>query len=789
MNKSPQVILGLLFLIIVMMFARSFQRMSVELEPALAPSPTLPASPTIVAPTIVAAVSEPTLTLTDAPLAAESSTPTPTSTAVPIPQSTPTEPPPTTTPTPMPEPDWLIYLNQFRQNANLPPLVEDPALSAGSSLHSMYMVLNDNPIARYQAQDAVLYSPAGNRAAQNSNIFAVPYAGATPGWALNFWLSSPFDALAALNPQLQAVGYADFEGPGPNVKMAAVLDVESGVGETAVPPAYPLAFPADGGQTWVVRQSMIAFPDTLANCPDYARPTGPPIILQMGDGSVTPHVTGHSLRQEGTTLETCLFDETTYSHENPNTQAYGRSLLDKQDAIIILPRFPLAANHTYSVSVDVNGETISWQFDTIPSPEIDWDADVESPATNVFIWPAENLELAGNYRRGDLIYLNQEAGIRAGPSIGYEQLRDDLLPGTTVRLTGRNGVWLQITGDEGEEGWILASSFLRNVDFSANDLPFVHVDIPDDYPIFAYAAGFGWGGQSHDLENLVLMRSLGMTWVKIQQKWRPGSAPEELASRIQLARAMGFKVLLALPGDPYPTAIDFEAYTTFLSGVAALNPAPNAIEVWNEMNLDIEWPAGSIDPEQYVNLMLKPAYHAIKRANPRIMVISGAPAPTGFHNGTNVWADDRYLAGMAQAGAADYMDCVGMHYNAGATAPNETIGHPAGGHSSWYFEPALQMVYYAFGGSKPICITELGYLSGEGYDELPEQFWWARGTTIEQQGEWLGEAIALARASWIVQQVIVFNVDIIKWENSDPQSGYAIIRPDGRCSLCEYLSR
>ncbi|MEJ2751057.1 MAG: hypothetical protein P8183_24600, partial [Anaerolineae bacterium] len=91
--------------------------------------------------------------------------------------------------------------------------------------------------------------------------------------------------------------------------------------------------------------------------------------------------------------------------------------------------------------------------------------------------------------------------------------------------------------------------------------------------------------------------------------------------------------MLSIPGSStYPESINFEEYVQFLAGVAALGP--DAIEVWNEMNIDFEWPAGQIDPAGYVNNMLAPAYNAIKSANPNVMVISGAPAPTGFDNGT-----------------------------------------------------------------------------------------------------------------------------------------------------------
>ncbi|MCB0006785.1 MAG: hypothetical protein KDE04_10035, partial [Anaerolineales bacterium] len=100
------------------------------------------------------------------------------------------------------------------------------------------------------------------------------------------------------------------------------------------------------------------------------------------------------------------------------------------------------------------------------------------------------------------------------------------------------------------------------------------------------------------------------------------------------------------------------------------------------MNIDFEWPAGQISPSSYVNNMLAPAYNAIKSVNTNILVVSGAPAPTGFDNDHNAWADNRYLAGMAAAGAANYADCIGVHHNAGATSPYQATGHPGGSHYS-----------------------------------------------------------------------------------------------------------
>jgi len=88
------------------------------------------------------------------------------------------------------------------------------------------------------------------------------------------------------------------------------------------------------------------------------------------------------------------------------------------------------------------------------------------------------------------------------------------------------------------------------------------------------------------------------------------------------------------------------------------------------------------------------------------------------------------------------------------------------------------------GGARPLCFTELGYLSPEGYGALPGNFGWAGSTTVAQQAQWLGEVVGIARASGQVRLMIIFNVDFTQWLPTDPQAGYAIIRPGGGCPAC-----
>ncbi|NDJ51576.1 MAG: hypothetical protein GYB68_00660 [Chloroflexi bacterium] len=305
---------------------------------------------------------------------------------------------------------------------------------------------------------------------------------------------------------------------------------------------------------------------------------------------------------------------------------------------------------------------------------------------------------------------------------------------------------------------------------------------------------FELGGQvNHVVNNPGQMQAAGMEWVKFQLAWSPDTDSQAAWTLIEEGRAQGFKVLISVTGrDKYPDEINYEAYIEFLREVAYAGP--EAIEVWNEPNLDFEWPRGEIDGRTYTWDMLAPAYNAIKSVNRNIMVISAAPAPTGLYyaeggcSGGGFGCDDwLFLQQMAEAGAANYMDCVGAHYNSGATAPSATTGHPADPgyqHYSWYFGGMLQLYGGTFG--RPVCFTELGYLSGEGWGSVPPRFDWASQTSVTQQAAWLAEAAQLSQQSGNVRLMIVWNVDFEYW-GDDPMGGYAIIRPDGTCPACDTL--
>jgi len=299
------------------------------------------------------------------------------------------------------------------------------------------------------------------------------------------------------------------------------------------------------------------------------------------------------------------------------------------------------------------------------------------------------------------------------------------------------------------------------------------------------SGGFETGGQISALgagtQNAI--RTAKMSWVKRQLQNGDGN----FSGLIGEAHNAGFKILFSIVGDKNQVLNPgyFDNYAAYVAQVAG--QGADAIEVWNEMNLDREWPTGRINAAVYTQLLAK-AYSAIKAVNRTTIVISGSPSPTGAQGAFPgaVVNDDVYYAGMARAGAANYADCIGVHYNEGIVSPSQTSGDPRDNYPTRYYATMLNRALANFPG-KQACFTEIGYLTPEGYGPLPANFGWAGRTTVAQQASWLGQAKAAARSSGRVRLFIVFNVDFTYYGADDPQAGYALIRPGGGCPACAAL--
>ncbi|MFN8527721.1 MAG: hypothetical protein U0670_03820 [Anaerolineae bacterium] len=424
------------------------------------------------------------------------------------------------------------------------------------------------------------------------------------------------------------------------------------------------------------------------------------------------------------------------------------------------------------------------------------------------------------------ITTTQRANVRSGPGTEWRILIT-VDSGTVIRLDGKapsGDFWLRGITPDGTIGWVGITATNLTPDQLAA-LPAVWTDTPFSLGAPAGGApaapadsgapadagtgdttqaappapvvntaptrGFAYGGHVADFSagaSDAMLRA-GMTWVKRQWRYQVGQDAGMVAGWINDAHARGFRILLGIVGDAGALYTDgyFDQYAAFVGGVAA-NGA-DAIEVWNEMNIDREWPSGHIDPASYTQLLAR-AYNAIKGANPATLVISGALAPTGYFGGCSPAGcdDNLYVSGMYSAGASNYMDCLGIHYNEGILPPTATSGDPRGSsnHYSRYFRSMMSTYRSAFHNARSLCFTELGYVTPEGYPPLPGGFAWAQNVTVAQQAQWLDQAVSIAAQTGYVRLLIIWNIDFTTYD-SDPQAGYAIIRPGGACPACDAL--
>jgi polysaccharide biosynthesis protein PslG len=316
---------------------------------------------------------------------------------------------------------------------------------------------------------------------------------------------------------------------------------------------------------------------------------------------------------------------------------------------------------------------------------------------------------------------------------------------------------------------------------------------------------FGYGVQSHAVVGDphfamdVIRNQLGMDWVKVQLEW-PLVHPEPdfyqwffYDGVVAEANAYDLRLMFSVVGAPHWTRTsgdehgppdDYNDYVAFLNELLERYPGQiHAIEVWNEQNLDREWKTDAgIVPEDYVRF-LSLAYQAIKAFDPNIIVISGAPSPTGDGDWVR-WANDfDYLDRALAAGMLDYADCVGAHHN-GYNLPPDIRVEDANNHPKsqtavyrgpfdnqytgdrlnhlWTFKSTLDGYVERVRRYDPdikVCVTEFGWASSEGYDVIPQGFEFAQDNSLEEQSEYIVQAFQIMRNSGDFWLAFLFNYD------------------------------
>jgi hypothetical protein len=119
----------------------------------------------------------------------------------------------------------------------------------------------------------------------------------------------------------------------------------------------PVEFPPAG--TSLPPQLVIMggeWPDPLSSCPGYVSPAGEAITLQF-DSRFIPKLLAFSLMHDGNAVETCGYDSTSYVNADPFVQDWGRKAMTGNAEIVLVPRAPLAPGATYTVAINVEGQS------------------------------------------------------------------------------------------------------------------------------------------------------------------------------------------------------------------------------------------------------------------------------------------------------------------------------------------------------------------------------------------------------------------------------------------------
>ncbi|GAB4509252.1 MAG: hypothetical protein OHK0046_03920 [Anaerolineae bacterium] len=184
----------------------------------------------------------------------------------------------------------------------------------------------------------------------------------------------------------------------------------------------------------------------------------------------------------------------------------------------------------------------------------------------------------------------------------------------------------------------------------------------------------------------------------------------------------------------------FDDFAAFVAAFAARYAGTiDHLIIWNEPNLAFEWgfQLEGLDPAYYTRL-LKAVYAPVHAANPDVIILAGALAPTlepaGSPNGLN---DVLYLEGMYAAGAGAYFDALAVH-TYGFEHPAMMTPEP--GVLNFRRVELLRAMMVRYGDAeKAVMITESGW---------NDNARWVRGVRPSQRVAYTLDALELVETAW-----------------------------------------
>lgn len=306
------------------------------------------------------------------------------------------------------------------------------------------------------------------------------------------------------------------------------------------------------------------------------------------------------------------------------------------------------------------------------------------------------------------------------------------------------------------------------------------------------------------------LEMLNVGWVKTQVSWKlfqpePDRLDEvlwqELDELVRLANERDIKVLLGVAKAPEwsrPTTemdgppTDYSTFAEFMRLLAGRYAGQvAAYELWNETNLQREWHGAPLNGADLAEL-IRIGAEAVREVDPDVLLIAGAPAPTGINDGVTAVDDRLYFQQMLEAGVAQWVDGFGIHPYGWGNPPESRYTQPAphvtshADHPSFFFQDTLEdyhQILQAAGvdvNRQPLWATEFGWGSYENLGEVVPGTEYMLEVDEWQQAEYTLGAYAEAETRPWVGPLILWNLNFGPLLGTQfSESAYSILLPDG----------
>lgn len=247
------------------------------------------------------------------------------------------------------------------------------------------------------------------------------------------------------------------------------------------------------------------------------------------------------------------------------------------------------------------------------------------------------------------------------------------------------------------------------------------------------------------------LAGLAEEWVATDIVFQTGTDPRPYEAQIQALHDLGLntKVYVRLRVDMGAFALaekdifqrEYGLFAASLAGYGAdaLEIHPGEANVWSVWDHVVH---------------LSTTYSFIKSTRPNTLVIAALQIDDGL--------DLNYFTEMGDYNLPRFMDCVGIQVRADGTfaSPEEILGQKVA-----EIHEILKQPY-------PVCITA-GY--------------WTAPDTVNAQRDWLAGAVTWSRAQEWVPLLMLWTADASLFEPDDPDTGFALVQPDGICPACEAI--